>query len=113
MKFDGNNYVINGPWLFTETFKHFYGEPKDRNDFRNSTGFMPFDSNFCFPFEYQERKSFYKPYPMLLEKTKNSYFAHIWGNGKEPRMMTNSKTAYVELAEKYCPSVFEASGEWF
>ena len=89
-----------------------YGEPINLEDFIKRSGFTPYPPPIWSPIILPEEKNYFIPYP-ILDQVRNAYFAHVWNSNRVKELMTNSTIAYVVLAQKYCPRVLKASGEFF
>lgn len=52
----------------------------------------------------------------LMDRVKNSHFVHVWNNKNSEEKLSKRKnfdSAYVKLAQKFCPKVFKASDDSF
>ena len=70
----------------------------------------------CFPIDYNagNPKKFYQP-SKIMNELGDSYFVHIWSKfSYAKKKMSTSKTSigYIQLAQKFCPIMLEAAGDW-
>jgi lactosylceramide 4-alpha-galactosyltransferase len=79
-------------------------------------GFSVLPAPICFEINYPEwRKFFNEVYAEeVLQRTKNSAVVHFWNfMSTKEKLETKSRAAYIQLAEKYCPRVLRAAGDYF
>lgn len=80
-------------------------------------GFKVFPANEFYPINYDEWEQIFDVdfTETVMEAIKNSSVVHLWNNLSHGKVITksNMKTAYEVIAEKNCPTTFEASGEYF
>ena len=74
----------------------------------------------CFPIFYftENVNKIYEPTSNIFEVLGDeAYFVHIWDEKTFPAAKDKISTAnltvgYIQMAQKFCPSVLEAAGEW-
>ena len=73
----------------------------------------------CFPIFYRSKNLnvIYEPTSNIFEVLGNAYFIHIWDEKTFPAAIdkistANSTVGYIQMAQKFCPSVLKAAGEW-
>jgi Alpha 1,4-glycosyltransferase conserved region len=69
-----------------------------------------------YPIHWFFVKDFFKPEKSaeVLKNTSDAYFIHTYSSiSKKFEVNKSSTSAYVQLARRFCPRVFESSGESF
>ncbi|CAD7012810.1 unnamed protein product [Ceratitis capitata] len=118
INYDGSDWGNNGPGVITRVM----------NDVCKTANIeLMMDTKRCMGFNIMPREAFYA-IPWMnwehffeaqyltetLELLKNSYVAHVWNkHSKKRHIKVGSNAAYGILAEKHCPKVYAAAGEYF
>ncbi|XP_067636314.1 lactosylceramide 4-alpha-galactosyltransferase-like [Eurosta solidaginis] len=117
--FNGSNWANNGPGVITRV----------ANDICKTSNIelMMMDPDRCMGFRVMPPNAFYAVHWLhwehffdpqycneTLNKLRDSYIAHVWNKlSKQRRFKVGEKAAYGIIAEKHCPKVYAASGEYF
>lgn len=115
--YDGDYWGHNGPNLLTRLF---------RRECKTFITEMPLTcSNFtmlqrekCYAIDWREWQKFFNIADAadVMNKVKDSYFVHFWNHlnaDKKLSKLKDANTAYMKLAEKFCPEVVAAPDDFF
>lgn len=107
----------NGPILITSIAQKFCpGTNFSFTNFTECDGFNVLPCHKCYPIEYPQWRRLYEENYAQEVMTKidefKSYFVHFWNmmqhfNNSTYKLPFTSKCAYVELARKFCPRVYQ------
>ena len=113
--FDGNVWAANGPILVTRVFRQFCKAPDSFPKMcRNSMKLLTRQECFSIFYNDDSAKKFYEP-SAIMNELGDSYFVHVWSKRSyaKPKMSTNiTSIGYIQLAQKFCPLMLKAAGEW-
>lgn len=114
-KFDGNRWAANGPEVVTAVMKDICNTNMTQEmttqqcqgiKVFGSGLFLPITDNFMY-FKEEELS-------IALRLTKHAYTAHIYNHAsKRVKITRDSKCAYLELAKKFCPHVYDSFDTYF
>lgn len=115
--FNGNDWGNNGPGVITRVLQKICQTSNPAlmtRDRCKSFSVLPVDKvyavgwkdwRYFFEEKYSER---------TMKMTEDSIAIHVWNKHSSVQSIpVGSKAAYGLLAAKYCPKVFESSGEFF
>lgn len=118
LNFDGTDWGNNGPGVITRVM----------NDVCKTNNIeLMMESKRCMGFHVMPREAFYA-IPWMkweyffeaqyltetLDLLRDSYVAHVWNkHSKQRRIKVGANAAYGILAERHCPKVYAAAGEYF
>lgn len=115
--FNGKLWTGNGPDVLSNIVKRICNTTDpSKMDRLNCQGFKVLPTEDCYAIDHPEWRHFFeeKYLKKVLAATKDSFAIHFWnylsGNTK---IRSNSKTAYISIANEFCPRVLAASGESF
>lgn len=118
LNFDGSDWGNNGPGVITRVM----------NDVCKTANIeLMMDAKRCMGFHIMPREAFYAiPWKKweyffeaqylteTLDLLRDSYIAHVWNkHSKQRHVKVGANVAYGILAEKHCPKVYAAAGEYF
>jgi hypothetical protein len=114
---------ISGPFLLTKVLKDFCNDIKRVDGIENKCGnFTILPISKCFPINYGGwRKVFEDNEKDFVLKTLNetgAYFLHVWNKMQDFDKTTfelsfDSDSAYIYLAKKHCPKVYQTVVKYF
>lgn len=112
-RYNGKEFLDNGPWVLTRTLSHFC-KTSDRRlwSTERCNGFKLLPINTFFPVEWKDWNWYFNSTltSKTLEAIKNSTLIHVWNDrSKNTRLQPGSNTAYELVAEKNCPIVYSSS----
>lgn len=119
----GATWSGNGPEMLTVSVRKFCpGVDLMADDFTACGNFTTVPTNKCYEVAYPEWYKFYEDQSAAeilnrLRKAK-SYFVHLYNKmeffqNKTYQIDHNSKSAYMQLARRFCPKVFETLERYF
>ncbi|KNC33417.1 hypothetical protein FF38_09861 [Lucilia cuprina] len=116
--FDGSNWGNNGPGVITRVIKKICNTNNIElmMDTKRCMGFKVFGIDAFYAIPWRQWEHFFEPelVEQTMERTKNSYVAHIWNKHSIKRpIRVGTKCAYCLMAEMHCPRVYKAAGEYF
>ncbi|KAG4074488.1 hypothetical protein HA402_015777 [Bradysia odoriphaga] len=115
--FDGDDWGNNGPGVITrvlQRFCHTYNTVWMTRT--RCKGFTVFPMNKVYAIDFNYWRLFFEEYfsERAMDLTENSIIVHVWNKlSSTKRLPIGSKAAYTLLAAKYCPKVFQSSGDFF
>lgn len=115
--FDGRDWGNNGPGVITRVLQ----------DVCQTNNIAIMNRERCSGFQVYPKEAFYAiSWPLwehffeaqyleeTLKQIDNSYIAHVWNkHSMQRRVKVGSNVAYGKLAERHCPKVYAACGEFF
>lgn len=121
--YDPTAWGMNGPTMFTASLRKFCsGINIESNKFTQCGNFTTLPSEKCFAIPYPIWHWFYQEEfaNNVFNRLKNSksYFVHMhnkmldFGN-KTFDLRYDSEAAYIQLAKKYCPKVYDTLVRFF
>lgn len=117
--YNGKEYVQNGPALVTRVVKKLCGDNlvKLIEEGRISCqGLKVFNSTAFYPFGWPQWMHFTEPKYLedTMAITKDSYLIHLWNKASYRGLIrVGSSTALGIYAERNCPRVYAAAGDYF
>lgn len=103
--------------IFSDTIKASCNKTNHQNMFReNCSGFEVLPIKECYAINYDEWGKFFdeRNTKQVLNVTKNSFAVDFWGFLSDSyKLSTNSDSAYIKIAEEFCPKTLKASGKVF
>ncbi|XP_067627297.1 lactosylceramide 4-alpha-galactosyltransferase [Eurosta solidaginis] len=118
INFNGKDWGNNGPGVITRVMNDIC---KTNNielmlDPKRCMGFhvMPRDAFYAIPWRNWEHFFEAQYLTETMNRLQDSYVAHVWNkHSKQRRIKVGANAAYGILAQKHCPRVYAASGEYF
>ena len=115
--FNPTVWIDNGPGAITKIIHEICNTSDSSQMTRdNCEGFAVLPTRECYEINYPEWKKFFDESSVdeVFRRIQNSTVVHFWNfmSSKE-KLQTTSKSAYIKLAQKYCPKVLKAAGEFF
>ncbi|XP_036333100.1 lactosylceramide 4-alpha-galactosyltransferase [Rhagoletis pomonella] len=118
LNFDGGDWGNNGPGVITRVMNdvcktsniELMMEPKRCMGFH----VMPREVFYAIPWKKWEYFFEAQYLTETLDLLQHSYVAHVWNkHSKQRRIKVGANAAYGILAERHCPKVYAAAGEYF
>lgn len=112
-----NEWAANGPRLFTRVILNGFCKMSTEEIIsENCRGIKIYPPIKFYPVNYDEWKELLEAGSTkdILRKIENSMAVHLWNHFWRGANIekSKSKTAYEAIAEKNCPRVFVASGDY-
>lgn len=116
--FNPDQFVANGPFAVTNLFKRRCRETNVAKILKTGScnGLHVLGKEVCYEISYPSFKMFFDPQyaDEVMKRTNKSLITHYWNFlSKNTKLLKNSTAAYIILAKKFCPKVYEATGEYF
>lgn len=118
--YDPKGWAANGPHVITRVVKRLCGSDviSDIVKMKICKGFSFLKREECYAVRWMEWKDLMTDDPRLTEKVMNKFneslTVHFYNHlSKNHILKTRSNAPYIQLARKYCPEVFKASGAYF
>ncbi|XP_022228720.2 lactosylceramide 4-alpha-galactosyltransferase-like isoform X2 [Drosophila obscura] len=119
LHFNGYEWGTNGPGVITRVAKQICGTNHTalmQDDRERCKGFKVYGKGAFYAVAAENWRDFFEPDKLeqTMALTKYSYLVHLWNrNSKVVPIKVGSKCAYAKYAEKHCPLVYHATGEYF
>ncbi|XP_058824632.1 lactosylceramide 4-alpha-galactosyltransferase [Topomyia yanbarensis] len=117
INFNGQSWGNNGPGVITRVFKRVCSTNAPllmtRERCRHFTVFPP---EAFYAINFEDYLQFFEErwLDQALTALNRSVVAHVWNKfSRDHKVRVGSQVAYGVLAERYCPRVYQASGEFF
>lgn len=113
--FDGTRWGYNGPEVITRVLNKLcnFGGPNPVSDCK---GFYILPTEECYAIGFKDWQMFFNE-SMRSEvnsRTKHSHFIHLWNKfSSNYRLKIDAKVAFIDLARKFCPKVYETRKDYF
>ncbi|KAG4074470.1 hypothetical protein HA402_015759 [Bradysia odoriphaga] len=115
--FDGDDWGNNGPGVITRVLQKICQTKNPSMMTRaRCKGFNVFPVDKVYAVGWKDWRYFFeeKYSERAMKMTSDSIAIHVWNKHSSVRSIpVGSRAAYSLLAAKYCPKVFESSGEFF
>lgn len=116
--YNGTVWGWNGPTLVTKILKIYckLGRQSNISEAIECSNFTIFPPEKCYEIHFTQWPLFFrKKYAKIaMERIKNSYFVHVWNSmSKNHTLRRKSMSAYIILAQQYCPKVLKVAGDFF
>lgn len=115
--FNPTVWVGNGPGVLTDIVHEMCNTTDSALMKREiCRGFSVLPANACYEIDYPEWQKFFDESNVdeVLQRTENSSAVHFWNYmSAGEKLKTNSKAAYIKIAQTFCPRVLKAAGEFF
>lgn len=115
--FDGDDWGNNGPGVITRVLKkicHVDKPPQMTQE--NCLGFKVYPPSAFYAVPWPKWKLFFDTDALnrTLDTTKDSIAIHVWNKHSiKQQFKVGTRAAYGVIASKNCPSVYNATGEFF
>ncbi|CRL04649.1 CLUMA_CG017713, isoform A [Clunio marinus] len=116
--FNGNIYTRNGPQLVTSVVQKLCGT-KNATEIINKKecgGFHVLPPEMCYPIPYRDHRQLFNSSfsDEVMKKVDSSVTVHFWNKGtKGIKLERADKSAYIKLAEQYCPRIMSVDRRFF
>lgn len=115
--FNGDDWGTNGPGVITRVLQQLCGTKTPELMTRERCGgFKAYPPGEFYAVPWPNWDWFFDPTKTneTLELTKNSQVVHVWNKHSiKKKVKVGSSVAYGLIAEKHCPNVYKASGDYF
>lgn len=116
-EFNANSWASNGPSLVTRVMKRICkAKNTPQMNTESSNGIRILSKPAFLPVDYSNHKWYFNPAigEKVVRKMKKAYTAHIFNHkNSKIQLRASERSAYVLLAEQYCPNVYKNLGEYF
>jgi lactosylceramide 4-alpha-galactosyltransferase len=106
---------MNGPDAITRVLKKFCKTKKSKIT-TDCDNFHLLPREICYAIGWKEWKLFFKEKEAnnVKKRLENSHFVHLWNkHSSNYKIQLDSKAAFIELAENFCPKVFYTRRNFF